>query len=111
MLHGKTSCKEAVQYYLGQISANLHLNAFLEVYETEALQRAAELDQQRQENPTSAGRLHGVVIGLKDVISYKGHRLSAASRILECYEAVYNATAVERLLAEGAIIIGRQNCD
>jgi len=45
------------------------------------------------------------------VISYKGHHLSAASRILENFTAIYNATVVDKLLAEGAIIIGRQNCD
>jgi aspartyl-tRNA(Asn)/glutamyl-tRNA(Gln) amidotransferase subunit A len=54
---------------------------------------------------------HGVVVGLKDVISYKGHHLSAASHILENFTAIYNATAVDKLLSEGAIIIGRQNCD
>ncbi len=111
LLHGRTTCKEAVQYFLDNISSAQHLNAFLEVYGAEALQRAAELDQQRQENPNSIGKLHGVVIGLKDVIIYKNHKLSAASKVLEGYEAVYNATAVERLLAEGAIVIGRQNCD
>ncbi|MDP4151377.1 MAG: Asp-tRNA(Asn)/Glu-tRNA(Gln) amidotransferase subunit GatA, partial [Bacteroidota bacterium] len=57
------------------------------------------------------GRLHGVVVALKDVISYKGHALSAASKILDGFTSVYHATAVERLLAEEAIIIGRTNCD
>jgi aspartyl-tRNA(Asn)/glutamyl-tRNA(Gln) amidotransferase subunit A len=57
------------------------------------------------------GSLHGVVVGIKDVISYKGHALSAASKMLENYKAVYSATAIEQLLAAGAIIIGRQNCD
>jgi aspartyl-tRNA(Asn)/glutamyl-tRNA(Gln) amidotransferase subunit A len=45
------------------------------------------------------------------VISYKGHDLTASSEMLSGYTAVYNATVVDRLLAEGAIIIGRQNCD
>ncbi|CAF5141917.1 unnamed protein product, partial [Rotaria sp. Silwood1] len=55
--------------------------------------------------------LHGVVVSIKDVICYKGHQVTAASKILENYTAVYNATAVEKLLQEGAIIIGRNNCD
>lgn len=101
---------EAVRCYLGSIKERPQLNAFLEVYETEALERAAVLDQERQQGKT-LGKLHGVVVGLKDVISYKGHAVSAASHILENFTAVYNATAVEKLLAEGAIIIGRQNCD
>ena len=57
------------------------------------------------------GKLHGVVVGIKDVLCYKDHKVSAASKILENYTAVYSATAIEKLLAEGAIIIGRQNCD
>lgn len=101
---------EAVRCYLGSIKERPQLNAFLEVYETEALERAAVLDQERQQGK-ALGKLHGVVVGLKDVISYKGHAVSAASHILENFTAVYNATAVEKLLAEGAIIIGRQNCD
>jgi aspartyl-tRNA(Asn)/glutamyl-tRNA(Gln) amidotransferase subunit A len=57
------------------------------------------------------GKLHGVVVGIKDVLCYNGHKVTAASKILENYTAVYSATAVQRLLDEGAIIIGRQNCD
>ncbi|MCA6451640.1 MAG: Asp-tRNA(Asn)/Glu-tRNA(Gln) amidotransferase subunit GatA [Chitinophagaceae bacterium] len=108
--NGQTTCVEAVRCYLGSIKERPQLNAFLEVYETEALERAAALDQERQQGK-ALGKLHGVVVGLKDVISYKGHAVSAASHILENFTAVYNATAVEKLLAEGAIIIGRQNCD
>ncbi len=52
-----------------------------------------------------------MVIGIKDVICYQNHRVSAASRILENFTSVYSSTVVERLHAEGAIIIGRQNCD
>lgn len=110
LLNGQTTCVEAVRYYLAAIDAKAGLNAFLDVYGSEALERATALDLQLKET----GRilpLHGVVVGLKDVISYKGHGLSAASKILENFTAVYNATAVEKLLAAGAIIIGRQNCD
>ena len=109
-MNGQTTCVEAVSFYLALIDQNSHLNAFLEVYADEALQRAAWLDGQRQTN-TPIGKMHGVIVGLKDVISYKGHKLSASSKILEGFTAVYNATVTEKLLAEGAIIIGRQNCD
>lgn len=110
LLNGQTTCVEAVRYYVDAIRSKQHLNAFLEVYEQEALERAAALDLQRS-SQTSLAPLHGVVTGLKDVISYKGHTLTAASNILENFTAVYNATAVEKLLDAGAIIIGRQNCD
>lgn len=109
-MNGQTTCVEAVSFYLALIDQNTHLNAFLEVYAEEALQRAALLDEARKAG-TPIGKMHGVVTGLKDVISYKGHKLSASSKILEGFTSVYNATVTEKLLAEGAIIIGRQNCD
>jgi aspartyl-tRNA(Asn)/glutamyl-tRNA(Gln) amidotransferase subunit A len=105
-----TTCTQAVKYYLDQITAQENLNAYLEIFSEEALSLAAHLDAQRNQGK-SLGKLHGVVIGIKDVLSYKGHKLSAASKILENYTAVYTATAIQKLLDEGAIIIGRQNCD
>jgi aspartyl-tRNA(Asn)/glutamyl-tRNA(Gln) amidotransferase subunit A len=103
-------CTIAVRHYLSRIRENQHLHAFLEVFAEEALQKAMELDEKRKTGG-SLGKLHGVVISLKDVISYKGHKLSAASKILEDFTAIYHATVVEKLLAEDAIIIGRNNCD
>ena len=103
-------CSQAVAHYLAQIETHRHLNAFLEVYAEEALARARVLDDKRRTGQP-LGKLHGVVIALKDVISYKGHTLSAGSKILEGYTSVYHATVVEKLLAEDAIIIGRNNCD
>lgn len=106
----QTTCTEVVQYYLKRIREYQHLNAYIEVYADEAIQRAAQLDEQRKEVGLQ-GKLHGVVIALKDVICYKGHKVSAASNILKEFTSVYSATAVERLIAEGAIIIGNCNCD
>ena len=108
--NGQTTCVEAVHFYLDRIQAHTHLNCYLDVYAGEALERAAALDSQRSEGKLT-GKLHGVVVGLKDVLSHKEHHLSAASRILEGFTAIYDATVVSKLLAEGAIIIGRQNCD
>lgn len=108
--NGETTCVAAVSSCLEKISATAHLNAWLEVFEEEALFRAEELDKERQKGGVM-GRLHGVIIGLKDVICYKDHKISASSRILQGFTSVYNATVTERLLNEGAIIIGRQNCD
>jgi aspartyl-tRNA(Asn)/glutamyl-tRNA(Gln) amidotransferase subunit A len=85
------------------------LNAFLELYADEALERADFLDQE-----IKSGRLKtltGVVVGIKDNICYKGHKVSAASRILEGFESLYSSTVVERLLDYGAVILGRLNCD
>ncbi|TWV97477.1 Asp-tRNA(Asn)/Glu-tRNA(Gln) amidotransferase subunit GatA [Chitinophaga pinensis] len=107
---GRTTCTEMVRYYLDRIGQTKHLNAYLEVFEEEALAKAHALDN-RIKNGESVGALAGIVIGIKDVICYKGHKVSAASRILEGFTSLYSATAVERLLAEDAIIIGNLNCD
>ncbi|MGO4292968.1 Asp-tRNA(Asn)/Glu-tRNA(Gln) amidotransferase subunit GatA [Chitinophaga sp. RAB17] len=107
---GSTSCTERVRYYLDRIAQLKHLNAFLEVYEKEALEKARELDT-RIKNGEKLGALAGVVVGIKDVICYKGHNVSAASHILEGFTSLFSATAVERLLAADAIIIGNLNCD
>ena len=105
-----TTCTQAVKYYLDQITAHENLNAYLEVFSEEALEQAVILDAARKQGK-KLGKLHGVIIGIKDVLSYKGHRVTAASKILENYTAVYTATAIQKLIDEGAIIIGRQNCD
>ena len=107
---GNVSCLSAVQYYLDSISKQKQLNAFLEVYAEEALQTAAVLDIKRKSG-TKTGKLHGVVIAIKDVICYKGHKTTAASRILNDFVSMYNATAVQYLIDEEAIIIGSCNCD
>ena len=104
------SAEEAVLYYLKEIEAQSHLNAFTQVYGEEALTRARLLDLRRKEGQPS-GKLHGVVIGLKDVLAYKDHPLTAASHILQDFVSIYHATVVEKLLAEEAIIIGHLNCD
>lgn len=106
---GKITCRQLVSFYLTRIRDNEHLNAFLEVFEEDALQQADAVDQRIQKG--EFGKLAGMVIGLKDVICYKGHQVSASSKILKGFESLYNATATERLLAEDAIIIGRLNCD
>lgn len=108
--NGQTTCVEAVRFYVDAIAARPQLNAYLEVYAQEALAKAAELDAHRASG-APLGKLHGVVVGIKDVICYQGHAVSAGSKILENFTSVYNATAVEKLLEQEAIIIGRQNCD
>lgn len=108
LMNGDT-VENITQHYLSRIEATKHLNAFLEVFSGEALQRARQIDEKMKAG--TAGRLAGMVIGLKDNMAYKGFRVSASSKILEGFESLYHATAVERLLAEDAIIIGRLNCD
>jgi len=106
---GTLTCRQVVEYYLQQANAHSDLNAFLELYPDEALAAADQQDKLLSEG--KAGRLAGMVIALKDVICYKDHGVSSSSRILSGFRSLYNATVTERLLAEGAIIIGRTNCD
>ena len=103
------TCAALVDYYLKNIGDNQHLNAFLEVWDDEAKARAIEIDIKVKAG--TAGRLAGVVIALKDVLSFRGHKVSASSKILEGFESIYSATVVQRLLDEDAIFIGRTNCD
>jgi len=106
---GKTSVAKLVEAYLLQIKLNGHLNAFLEVFDEEAVLRAGEIDQKLKTG--KAGKLAGMVLAIKDNICYKGHKVSASSKILEGFTSIYSSTIIERLLAEDAIIIGRTNSD
>lgn len=106
----KNGCENAVKYFLKGIDTSQQLNAFIEVYTAESLQRAKDLDAKRNSGESS-GKLHGVVVAIKDVICNKDHKVSAASNILNGFTSVYSSTAVEKLLAEDAIIIGNCNCD
>lgn len=106
---GKTNCITLVEEAIALISQKKHLNAFLEVFEDSAKELAKKTDEKIKAG--TAGKLAGVIVGLKDNICYKGHKVSASSKILEGFESLYSATVVEKLLAEDAIIIGRLNCD
>jgi len=110
LVHGRQTCVQAVTHYIREIQLQNHLNAFIETFKDEALARASELDAEIKEGKPLR-KLHGVVIGIKDNICYKDHFISAGSNILRHFKSLYSATVIERILAEGAIIIGRQNCD
>lgn len=107
---GDVTVEILVRSYLSNINDYKRLNAFNEVFEQEALQKATELDR-KLKNGESTGCLAGMVIAIKDNICYKGHIVTASSKILENFTSVFSSTVVERLLAEDAIIIGRCNCD
>ncbi len=106
---GELTCVELTRDHLSVIDKKKYLNAFLSVYAEEALQRAQVIDEKIKNG--KAGKLAGLVVGLKDMLCYQDHPLQAGSKILDGYISPYNATAVQWLLDEDAIIIGRQNCD
>jgi|AntRauTorcE11897_2_1112592.scaffolds.fasta_scaffold01304_6 aspartyl-tRNA(Asn)/glutamyl-tRNA(Gln) amidotransferase subunit A len=110
VLSGETKIREIVEHYIEQIKAkNDGINAYVETDFEAALTRAEEV-QKKIDNGTS-GTLAGVVMGIKDVISERGKKLTCASKILEDFESVYDATVIDRLKAEDAIFIGRLNMD
>jgi len=85
---------------------NSTLNAFLSIDRAYALSQAEELA-----NASFQGKLYGVPIAIKDNICTSWTQTTCASRILSGYRPQYNATAVDRLISEGAVIIGKTNMD
>lgn len=106
---GEISLKSNVEEFLLKISQNQKLNAFNFVFEEEALKNA-EIVQEKIKNG-NFGKAAGVVVAIKDVLSLKDHPLTCSSNILKNFEAIYTATAVQKLIDEDAIIIGKTNCD
>ena len=107
---GRVTCVQLIAHYLTNIEQqNGLLNAFVAVYADQAQARAEEIDIKIING--TAGRLAGMVLGIKDVLCYQDHGLQAGSKILDGFTSQFTATAVQRLLDQDAIIIGRQNCD
>lgn len=104
------SVKEVAESCLEAVSQkNPQLNALLEVSKDYVLARAAELDQKKSD--AQRLKLFGVPIAIKDNILVKGWQCTAGSKILKGYRSPYTATTVARLEAEGAIVLGKANCD
>jgi len=106
---GKLKSEELVKHYFENIDKYSYKNAVLEKFD-DALDRAREIDQKASRGE-KLGRLAGVPILIKDNIMYEGKTVSCASKFLENHKAQYSATAVQKLLAEDAVIIGRANMD
>ena len=101
---------QLVEYHLQQIAQrDQSIHAFLEVFDKEALIQARAIDQKLANG--TAGKLAGLIVGIKDLFCYAGHNLTCSSKILEGFESQITATSIQRLIDEDAIIIGRQNCD
>ncbi len=110
LLSKKISSEEIVKYYLKRIKElNPKLNAYITVCEEESLKKAKELD--KNFNKLKENKLAGVPISVKDIFSTKDILTTAASHLLDGYKPVYNATVIENILKEEAIIIGKTNLD
>jgi aspartyl-tRNA(Asn)/glutamyl-tRNA(Gln) amidotransferase subunit A len=107
----KVSAREVAADYFKRIAVrNTQLNAYLTLCEERAYKQADRVDAM-----VAAGKLlpamAGVPIAVKDVISTHGVRTTCGSKILSNYIPPYDATAVSRLEAAGAVILGKTNCD
>ena len=108
---GRVSAVEVCRAFLERIEAvNPSLNAFNLIAADRALARAGDIDRRRAAGQ-SAGPLAGVPVALKDNLCVRGMRTTASSRILDCFIPPYDATAVQRMEAAGAVIVGKTNCD
>lgn len=106
--NGELSLRENVSFFLQSIKENSDLNAFNFVFE-DCIQCADSIEKKIREG--SAGKLAGMVIAVKDVLALKDQPLTCSSKILKNFTSLYTATAVQKLIDEDAIIIGKTNCD
>jgi len=106
---GVESCEARVSEYLSVISAKKNLNAYLSVFEEDSLERARAIDRKLRDGV--AGPLAGMVVAVKDLLCMKGRKTTCGSKILEDYEAIYDAAVIEKLRNADAVIIGKTNMD
>ena len=100
----------AATYYERIAEINPHLNVYLSLTKERALEQAARVDAIAAKGDP-LGPLAGVPVGIKDVLVMQGAPATAGSKILEGYRPPYDATAVARLEAAGAVLLGKLNCD
>jgi aspartyl-tRNA(Asn)/glutamyl-tRNA(Gln) amidotransferase subunit A len=110
LLSYEVTCEEVVRFYLRRIESHRDDNIYITVFAEQALERAKSLDQKLKAG-SRLGKLFGMPMAIKDNIAIKGERLTCASKILENYESVYDATSVIRLEEEDAIFLGKTNMD
>ena len=103
------SCEELVRFYLSEIKEKDNLNSFIETFNDSAIEQARIVDNDISNKERK--KLSGLIVGIKDNICYANHTVTASSLILKNFKSLYSATVVKKLISEGAIIIGRLNCD
>ncbi len=84
------------------------IHAFINIFEEEAVKLSKSMDSDTIKDSTL---LAGVSVAVKDNISYKDHPTTCGSKILQSYTPPYNATVIEKILSNNAIIIGKTNMD
>lgn len=111
LINKKFTCSELVQACLDRIAdRDEKINAFLAVDDERALERAEEVDN-KIKNGEKIKLLEGIPFAVKDAICTKDINSTASAKVLDNYIPAYNATVIQKLLDQGAIIIGKNNCD
>ncbi len=106
---GKLSLVDNIKGSLQKVEELSYLNIFLSVFSEEALTKAEIIEKKISSG--SHGKLAGMSFAIKDVLSLAGQKMTCASKFLGNFEPIYTATAVQRLIDEDAIILGKVNCD
>jgi aspartyl-tRNA(Asn)/glutamyl-tRNA(Gln) amidotransferase subunit A len=108
---GRTNAVALAENFYSKIeTADVAIAAYLTLSRDRAMQKASAIDSlahRGQELPPLAG----VPVGIKDVMATRGVRTTAGSKVLENYIPPYDCTAVARLEAAGAVVLGKMNCD
>lgn len=111
LANGETTSEQLTRACLDAIRAkDGAIHAFLDVYEEEAMDAAKRSDL-RREAGAAIGDLDGIPVALKDNILYQGKRATAGSKILSNHIAASNATVTQKLIEQGAVILGKTNLD
>jgi len=110
IMSGNSSARAEIEEALNRARSAEFKNVFISLSEDRALTRADEIDN-KIKNGESVGRLAGVPFATKDNFLTFGGQTTAAATILSNFEAPVQATAIEKLEAEGAICIGKTNLD
>ena len=107
--NGELSIVDITKKAIEKAKEKSHLNAFISLTEELALKQAEELQEKVKKGEEL--KLFGLPVAVKDNINVKGYETTCGSKILKGYVSPYNATVVEKLIKNGAVIIGKANMD
>ncbi len=110
--NGEISSAELTKAVLVRISSRQSVGAFITLDHAGAVEQAKLADQFLADNLSkNTPLLMGIPLSVKDIISTKGLRTTAGSKILEDYIPAYDATVVSKIKTQGGVILGKNNCD